>query len=328
MGQNKEKLKKQISIATDIIRDKKAIILSDTIGHTRAKIKIKCELGHVSEMRMDRILHGHWCKKCSDLNGGKKRRKYNIEDARELAKKYGGECLSSELITSHDNLTWKCSNGHIWDSTFKSVKSLGCWCIKCYWESRRDNIDYMKEMANDRGGECLSDEYINAETKLKWRCELGHVWRTKPSIIKSGSWCPYCISKGRSEKIFRHVMEDLFSHKFPRYRADLLRNKNGNKLELDGYYEDLKLGFEYQGFQHFSIVHWDKSYAGFKRRIDNDLIKKKLCKEQGIHMMFPSYNIRINNFRNFVVKSLYGTMYYDMIDILKKKFDFSKFYRR
>ena len=35
-------------------------------------------------------------------------------------------------------------------------------------------IEKMREAARERGGECLSDDYVNANTKLKWRCAEGH----------------------------------------------------------------------------------------------------------------------------------------------------------
>ena len=54
-------------------------------------------------------------------------------------------------------------------------------------------IEEMKRLAKNRGrGECLSNEYKNSDTKLKWRCSLGHEWEAKPSNIKIGKWCPEC----------------------------------------------------------------------------------------------------------------------------------------
>jgi hypothetical protein len=43
------------------------------------------------------------------------------------------------------------------------------------------------------GGNCLSKEYVNMHTKLKWQCEKGHIWEAKPTNIKNKSnWCKKC----------------------------------------------------------------------------------------------------------------------------------------
>ena len=56
-------------------------------------------------------------------------------------------------------------------------------------------IEDMQDFAKPKGGKCLSVEYINARTKLKWRCSKGHEWEATPESIKNQhSWCPYCAN--------------------------------------------------------------------------------------------------------------------------------------
>ncbi|WP_373322126.1 zinc-ribbon domain-containing protein [Paraburkholderia adhaesiva] len=43
-----------------------------------------------------------------------------------------------------------------------------------------------------RTGECLSERYVNNETKLRWRCAKGHEWEAVPASVIKGSWCPQC----------------------------------------------------------------------------------------------------------------------------------------
>ena len=49
-----------------------------------------------------------------------------------------------------------------------------------------------------RGGECLASEYVNATTKLWWRCRDGHEWDALPGSIVQGTWCPVCGHAGSS----------------------------------------------------------------------------------------------------------------------------------
>ena len=50
----------------------------------------------------------------------------------------------------------------------------------------------MQKFARDRGGECLSKEYIRGDCKLTWQCKEGHRWDATPHNIKKGRWCPIC----------------------------------------------------------------------------------------------------------------------------------------
>ncbi|AMO94021.1 hypothetical protein CFter6_1309 [Collimonas fungivorans] len=47
-------------------------------------------------------------------------------------------------------------------------------------------------MAAARGGECLSDTYVNIQSHLLWRCAYGHEWQATPAQIARNHWCPGC----------------------------------------------------------------------------------------------------------------------------------------
>jgi hypothetical protein len=50
----------------------------------------------------------------------------------------------------------------------------------------------MQEMAVCRGGRCLSTEYVDIKTKLRWKCAFGHEWEASARLLKTGHWCPEC----------------------------------------------------------------------------------------------------------------------------------------
>ena len=53
-------------------------------------------------------------------------------------------------------------------------------------------IKEMHELAHLKGGNCLSTNYINNQTKLKWKCSKGHVWEATPDSVKNqNTWCPF-----------------------------------------------------------------------------------------------------------------------------------------
>lgn len=53
-------------------------------------------------------------------------------------------------------------------------------------------IDRLHQIAEKRGGACLSDRYIKANSKYLWECAKGHQWMATPGNIKLGTWCPTC----------------------------------------------------------------------------------------------------------------------------------------
>jgi len=56
-------------------------------------------------------------------------------------------------------------------------------------------IEEIRQIANERGGKCLSTAYIDIRTKLEFECSKGHKWMTTPMCIYTRSWCPHCAGQ-------------------------------------------------------------------------------------------------------------------------------------
>lgn len=60
-------------------------------------------------------------------------------------------------------------------------------------QQRDEWLTELQLIATDRGGRCLSDEYVNQRTPLEFQCAAGHKWSAQPSnVYHRGSWCPHC----------------------------------------------------------------------------------------------------------------------------------------
>ncbi len=127
-------------------------------------------------------------------------RRLTIEQMQRIANEHGGKCLSDTYVNNRTKLRWRCAQGHEWEATPFNIKQ-GNWCPDCYSLTRskslRLGIEAMQRIANERGGKCLSDTYINAHTKLRWRCAEDHEWEATPSDIKQGSWCRVCAGTAK-----------------------------------------------------------------------------------------------------------------------------------
>ncbi|WP_426158884.1 zinc-ribbon domain-containing protein [Pseudomonas sp. TSRC2-2] len=156
----------------------------------------ECAQGHRWQAVPSSVKYGRWCPHCA-----KNKLRGNLQAFQAIALTRGGECLSSEYINSVTPLTWRCAQGHTWKAAGVSVKQ-GTWCRQCYYDSMRSNIKNMRIMAQARGGKCLSEDYVDASTKLQWQCSVGHTWRAIPHSITQGRWCPECshMAKCRNEQ--------------------------------------------------------------------------------------------------------------------------------
>ena len=110
--------------------------------------------------------------------------------------------MSRRFEDMSKKLKWKCSKGHTWEARGNDI-SQDHWCPDCGNERKKCTIEQMQQLAAQRGGTCLSKKYINHSTKLKWKCAKGHIWETKPNLIRSGHWCPECsdCAKGTIDKM-------------------------------------------------------------------------------------------------------------------------------
>lgn len=163
------------------------------------KLKCECREGHFWTPTAAALRSGQWCPTCGSKNVGNKKRS-TIEEMRNLATAKGGGCMSTRYTNAFTHLQWKCEKGHVWSAMPLNIRKGG-WCPVCVRKQRglemRSGIDKMKQIAIARGGRCLSEEYVNARSHLLWECMEGHKWRSVPSSVSRGSWCPKC---GRKKK--------------------------------------------------------------------------------------------------------------------------------
>lgn len=289
------------------------------LGNAR-KLQWQCSKGHIWNSAPDNIRPGCWCPICGREQSRRKRigrprqrrqlggdngLKYTIHDMEKLAKQNNGHCLSREYAGARTKLLWECHEGHRWMQIPNTIKN-GFWCPDC-GGSKKLTIEEMHQIAKERGGECLSKEYINTHTKLKWRCKKGHEWLAQPTHVKiSKSWCPYC-NELKNENACRKILKSLFRKPFNRVRPEWLINpRSGMRLELDGYNDELNIAFEYNGEQHYREVDFFRmvgKHKTLRERKRVDKAKRKICEQRGITLIVIPYTEN-KNLEQFILLKL------------------------
>ena len=193
--------KLRLEVLQDEAIERGGRLVSTEYAGAHSPLRWECAEGHQWETGASKIRSGSWCPHCA----GKAR--LSIEEMEELARSYGGECLSKRYINSVTPLKWRCAEGHVWKAAPGMVKpsgfqERGTWCPQCA-NAPRYSLDDMRKMASSREWQCLSPNYVNNDTPLEWMCVKGHRWFAAPNSIRPysektrGSWCPVCAAEDR-----------------------------------------------------------------------------------------------------------------------------------
>ena len=180
----------------------------------------------------------------------------------------------------------------------------------------KHTIEEMVEIANSKNGKCLSQNYLGYDGDLKWECSEGHIFNKNPRYIFRGRWCDKC-SRFKRQNLCNYIFENLTGVPF---RTKKIKFENyENLLEIDGYNEELKIGFEYQGIQHYEKTIYSKNLVDIQKR---DLIKLKDSESLGIKLLIIKYDLTDSEIVNKITEFL--TIY--NINIIKNNIVIKDFY--
>jgi hypothetical protein len=287
-----------------IAKSKNGVCLSNEYIDNETNLEWECCFGHIWKASYGNIAkrkNGTWCPVCSGNT------KHSIQDCMFAAEMFGGKCLSTKYKNSDSSLTWKCSEGHVWNASYGSVRQ-GKWCPYCAGK-HCNSIVLCNDLAKSKGGRCISESFIKTTDQIEWECSKGHRWHTSLNNIKNGgSWCPQCRLYGKTQRFIYVIICNLF----PQYKVeynfnkfDWLKTSPKGKQQLDIYVKEIGLAIEYDGRQHFEPIEcWggDHALAETKRR---DRIKnKKIKKHPNDIKFFVRFNYREKITEDLIIMKL------------------------
>lgn len=169
--------------------------LSSDYINNNTPLTWECDKGHIWRAVPGSIQQGRWCPKCAGRFKGAEA----LQQLQRIAEARGGKCLAEKFVNGSDKLLWRCAEGHEWRAAAQYIRG-GSWCHECAKKiqgPKRMGLAACQEAAAAHGGKCLADTYINADTKMLWKCgDCGHEWSSIPySVVRLGTWCPKCRGK-------------------------------------------------------------------------------------------------------------------------------------
>jgi hypothetical protein len=108
-------------------REKGGVCHSTVYVNNNTPMRFSCKHGHDFESVPTSIWdQKSWCPVCSGNRVHKP-----LERLQKIAESKGGTLLSTEYVNDSTKVEFRCSEGHMWGSTPRSVVHAGAWCKKC-----------------------------------------------------------------------------------------------------------------------------------------------------------------------------------------------------
>ena len=120
-------------------------------------------------------------------------RKLKYEDVKQYIESQGYYLLSDKYTGSKCKLLVKCNRGHKpYNVTWSNFYNLGQRCQECNVENRRNKIDDIRKLVEDKGYKLISNTYKNRSEKLEMICPKGHTTFISWANFKKDRKCSEC----------------------------------------------------------------------------------------------------------------------------------------
>lgn len=167
---------------------------------------------------------------------------------------------------------------------------------------RKNKQTSIKKIVNEMNGQWLNDTVnVSSHYFCELTCSNNHKFSLyNATLLRGLTWCPTCkIShKNTGEELCRMIISNLLGEYFPKTRnIKGLVSKKGVALEIDGFSDQLKIGFEYQGQQHYEFSKFfHQKRKDFDKTQQRDEFKNTFFRNKGWRLL------QIKYFNNFNLK--------------------------
>ncbi len=241
-------------------------------------------------------LRGRGCSMCR-YEKNSERQKDTTETFIEKAKIVHGDKYDYSKVEYIDSYTKVCiicpEHGEFWQRPNNHLNGLGCQ--KCANEHRNDGNRKTTEefieaarMVHGNKYDYSKTEYVDIKTKVCIICpEHGEFWQ-RPGNHLQGWGCSKC-SESHLEKEVRTMLKNVGIELEGQKTFEWLRYEN--PLVLDFYLPEYNVAIECQGVQHYQPVGFgckseEKIHEMFELVKDRDRVKKQLCEEHGVKILY------------------------------------------
>jgi len=251
-------------------------LLSTEYINAHKKLDIMCNNGHSYTVTWNDFQQGNRCPVCYEQNRNKSQR-LDYEYVKEQIESINGyKLLSTEYKNNCTGILVKCPKGHEWHVTYSAFRG-GTRCPVCNGGVKL-TYNHVKNQIEKEGYKLLSTEYINAQTKIKLKCDKGHEYSVIYNSFQRGCRCPICDNAKTSSKAeieIQDYIKTLTDNVICNDRTQIYNHTTKRPLELDVWMPDLNKAIEYNG------TYW---HSLDKQQI-KDAMKQQQCDLIGIKLL-------------------------------------------
>lgn len=160
--------------------------------------------------------------------------------------------------------------------------------------SPEDN--YLKSKLSPRT-DVSEDNYLKSKLpqNVSPRTDVSEI-SSPPSLLWKKNNLPdhqHTNRRWKGEQLTCQTLEKIYAKPFVSARPSFLKNpETGRNLELDCYNEELKIGAEYQGVQHYVYPNpFHKNEEEFEKQRKRDDLKYDLCEREGVYLITIPYTV-------------------------------------
>lgn len=201
--------------------------------------------------------------------------------------------LSKEYVGTTSPLKFQCGKcGKKVSLSWESLVRSEGRCAACTWSAKKLTLKEIKERLKKINPNLkILGKYKHSSLPLRCECKVCHVQFSKPwNDLRQRITACSCRRVWSGEEEVRRVLEGITGWVFPKGMPSSVPFLNG--LSLDGYNEEHRIGYEFQGAQHYQLVNFGGSkdtWRKLRRRKLNDKKKRVACLRHGVLLLVVPY---------------------------------------
>lgn len=163
------------------------------------KMKFLCKCGEIGYKDFEHFKRSPRCSECNH------RKRQTYDDVFKYFEKQGCKLLETKYINAITKMKYICKCGNIAYINWIDFR-LGSRCNKCRYErmanKNRHSYEYIYNYFKERNCELLEDKYVNADQKLKYRCECENIAYITFGHFSQGERCSKCGGREKLTYVF------------------------------------------------------------------------------------------------------------------------------
>lgn len=292
--ENKRKLtNEEITKRLNNLCDNKFKYCIEGYKNTQTPIRFTClKCNNTFYRDLNSIEYNNTCPFC---NGKSRNRKYSTEEFVIVASEIHNnkyDYSETEYEKTDKKITVICheidifgnEHGRFYVTPHAHIGYMKIGCPKCSGKYHKTTYEFISEanLVHDNTYDYSKTEYVGANKKVCIICpEHGEFWQT-PNMHLLGNGCPVC-KQSKCERKIRKLLKNNNIEFIPQYKPNWLK-----PLSLDFFLPSYNIGIEVQGLQHYKPVKYWGGEETYKKVLERDIKKSKLCEENNVKLLYYS----------------------------------------